>query len=390
MKNRLAKRLFLLLLSLAAILALSGCASPHTRREAAEWFRKNIADETVAVSKEYTERENEEGYTERVWTAHLKDLPEVEFELVSTGYYSLFFSYKMETDYDLVMGEYYLDRFLEEYPDALDRFEALPDRYMEELTVCAVYDNPSEIQSLCYDIQRLDDYMASQEHPCRITYALSYREPLTLPEIFPAAEEILLSDVPLPETYVYETGGSTNNTGYAEKEKDNGSDPYGPEPSVSEQLRSAAENKFAQYALTYRVCMDLCTDGALKNAARQKGDYRFTLTRPDRPDVCYPELILSTSDSMSFGCLYEVLLREGCYNVQGTPEEFSFTGADGTAYSFSYSYRTKPRQSAYGDYLSEYYYYCSGDDHIQLEERPIVGQELFTQLTGCGFSWIDG
>ena len=50
MKNRLAKRLFLLLLSLAAILALSGCASPHTRREAAEWFRKNIADETVAVS----------------------------------------------------------------------------------------------------------------------------------------------------------------------------------------------------------------------------------------------------------------------------------------------------------------------------------------------------
>ena len=80
---------------------------------------------------------------------------------------------------------------------------------MEELTVCAVYDNPSEIQSLCYDIQRLDDYMASQEHPCRITYALSYREPLTLPEIFPAAEEILLSDVPLPETYVYETGGST-------------------------------------------------------------------------------------------------------------------------------------------------------------------------------------
>ena len=75
--------------------------------------------------------------------------------------------------------------------------------------------------------------------------------------------------------------------------------------------------------------------------------------------------------------------------MQGTPEEFSFTGADGTAYSFSYSYRTKPRQSAYGDYLSEYYYYCSGDDHIPLEERPIVGQELFARLTGCEFSRIN-
>ena len=176
MKNRIAKRLFLFLLSMAAVLALSGCASPHTRREAAEWFRENIADETVAVSKEYTERENEEGYTERVWNAHLKDLPEVEFELVSTGYYSLFFSYKMETDYDLAMGEYYLDRFLEGNPEALDRFEISPDRYTDELTLYAVYDTPSEIESLCHDIQRLDDYLASQEHPCRMTYALSYRQ----------------------------------------------------------------------------------------------------------------------------------------------------------------------------------------------------------------------
>ena len=387
MKNRIAKRLFLFLLSLAAVLALSGCASPHTRREAAEWFRKNIADETVAVSKEYTERENEEGYTERVWTAHLKDLPEVEFKLVSTGYYSLFFSYKMETDYDLVMGEYYLDRFLEGNPGALDRFEISPDRYTDELTLYAVYDTPSEIESLCHNIQRLDDYLASQEHPCRMTYALSYREPLTLPEIFPSAEEIPLSDAPLPETYVYVTGGSTNNTGYAVKNND--PDPDGTEESVSEQLRSAAENTLTLYVLTYRTGMDLCTEEALENVAKKNSDYRFTLTRPGRPDICYPELILSTSDSMSFGCLYEVLLREGCYNVQGTPEEFSFTGADGTAYSFSYSYRTKPRQSAYGDYLSEYYYYCSGDDHIPLEERPLVGQELFARLTGCEFSRIN-
>ena len=60
-----------------------------------------------------------------------------------------------------------------------------PDRYTDELTLYSVYDTPSEIESLCHNIQRLDDYLASQEHPCRMTYALSYREPLTLPEIFP-------------------------------------------------------------------------------------------------------------------------------------------------------------------------------------------------------------
>ena len=48
-----------------------------------------------------------------------------------------------------------------------------------------------------------------------------------------------------------------------------------------------------------------------------------------------------------------------------------------------------PGSPAYGDYLSEYYYYCSGDDHIPLEERPLVGQELFARLTGCEFSRIN-
>ena len=48
---------------------------------------------------------SEEGYTDRVWSAHLKDKPEIEFELISHPTYNLFMDYTMETTYHLEMGK---------------------------------------------------------------------------------------------------------------------------------------------------------------------------------------------------------------------------------------------------------------------------------------------
>ncbi len=87
--------------------ALSGCGH-YSRRETAEWFQQNVVDEGIFVSKEYTEREGDDGYTDRIWSAHLKELPEVEFELISNKSLSLFPYYDIETTYYLEIGRYYL------------------------------------------------------------------------------------------------------------------------------------------------------------------------------------------------------------------------------------------------------------------------------------------
>ena len=105
MNNYARKIILLFFLFLTCILILSGC-SHYKRGEAAEWFKENVVDETIAVSRDYTERKSEEGYTDRVWSAHLKDKPEIEFELISHPTYNLFMDYTMETTYHLEMGKY--------------------------------------------------------------------------------------------------------------------------------------------------------------------------------------------------------------------------------------------------------------------------------------------
>ena len=390
--HRKQSLLSLLCLSLFCALFLSGCGH-YKRGEAAEWFQEEIADETLAVSEDYTERENEEGYTDRVWSAHLKKMPDVEFELVSHAYYSLFMSYQMETDYHLRMGRYYLDRYLEEHPDALEGFEIEADAGAEELTFCAVYDSPSEISGLCRDIQRLDDYLAMQDYPCCVNYQLSFRESLTLPKAN------LEQGLCLPRTRVLEEGGNRNTEAAlaaARKQDPSDSSVEGPLTlSVSEALQKRAESAFAEYAAVYRVDMDLCTEEELADAVRENSPFRFTITRPDGSHICYPELLLAYTDSMSFGCLYEVLVREGAFDVSGTPEAFTFTAADGTDYSFSYSYRTAVSQPSREDgegCEADFFYCLSGEDgeKILLDQEPIIDEESFRLLTGCGFEPIDG
>lgn len=132
------------------------------------------------VSKEYTDRENSSGDAERVWTAHLKDLPEVEFELISHRTVSLFVTYDMETTYHLEMGRFYLENYMDSSPSALSGLETGTDVSEEHLTVSGIYDTASEIDTICREMGNLEDYIAAQEYPCQITYALAYREPLTL------------------------------------------------------------------------------------------------------------------------------------------------------------------------------------------------------------------
>ena len=115
--NKYLKIQFLLILSVLSVLLLSGCSHHHySRRDAIKWFQETYVDEKLVVSRDYTERKNSSGYTDKVWKAHLKELTEVEFELISHKYYSLFTQYDLKTSYDLEMASYYLEQYQKLWP----------------------------------------------------------------------------------------------------------------------------------------------------------------------------------------------------------------------------------------------------------------------------------
>ena len=349
--------------------AFSGCGH-YSNREAAEWFQENVVDEGILVSKEYTDREGSNGDAERVWTAHLKDLPEVEFELISRRTVSLFVTYDMETTYHLEMGRFYLENYKDSSPSALSGLETGTDVSEEHLTVSGIYDTVSEIDTICREMGNLEDYIAAQEYPCQVTYALAYREPLT----FDAAKEPFT----MRYTCVSEDGGAVPDSLNA--------------GTLADTLRNRARNAFAGYAAAYRLETDQFTEDQLDAAAGQYGSLRFSITRPDGTELCYPELILAYYDSMSFGCLYEVLVREGTFQVSGTPEEFTFTAANGSVCSFSYSYRVPGNSSdetSGGMPQLGSFYYLSGETKVILTDAPLIDSERFSALTGLTFDALD-
>lgn len=348
-------------------LAFSGCGH-YSRREAAGWFQGNVVDAGILVSKEYTERGGD-----RVWTAHLKDLPEVEFELISEANFSLFPSYNMATTYHLEMGRFYLENYKDKNPSALNGLDTNTADRNHLLAVRGIYDTTEEIETICRQMENLENYIAAQDYPCQIRYELAYREPLTF--LAGNTEDTFISR----DTYIFEDGG-----GSAPDARD--------AESLARLLSYEANESFAEYAAAYRLETEQFSEDQLSEAVNERGDYRFTITRPDGMQICYPELILRYPDSMPIGCLYEVLIREGTYQVTGTPKEFTFTAADGSVCSFSYSYRIQPGSTdgaSYDVLTPESFYYLSNGSKVILPEGPFINGELFLTLTGLTFDTIN-
>lgn len=383
------KKLFRIFLVISVFilcaLALSGCGH-YKRGEAAEWFRENIADMTVAVSKDYTETEDDDGNPCRVWSAHLKGFPQVEFELISYVTYGLFPDYSLKTTYYTEMGDYYLDEYKREYPGALNGFEFTESGYQDTINIVGIYDEIDEIEDMCDRFSHLSEYLSEQPYPVSVTYSLAYREPLTF--TYTGADPYV--EYAYRDTYVWETAAFKSPV----QEAPAAEDLYlmTDVMETEEALRTKAEERFAEYAVTYRLEMDQFTEEQLESAVDYDAEYRFMITRPDGKELCYPDLTLRYSDSMTFGCLYEVLMREGTYDVSGTPEAFTFTAADGAECTFSYTYRLPASdRSVYGERAdNDEFYYFRDMEVCLLSEEPFIDSELFKELTGCDFQMLSG
>ena len=98
--------------------------------------------------------------------------------------------------------------------------------------------------------------------------------------------------------------------------------------------------------------------------------------------------MLYYDDAISFGCLYEILVRENFSDTSGSPESFKFTGADGKIYEFSYDFSeqcTPEEIQGFGlNPVKSFYYLCDGEK-ISLNSCCGVTSEELQQMTGLTF-----
>ena len=274
----------------AAVLLLSGCSRHYTQDEAEKWFRENVVDAPIDISVDYTEEKGADGYTN-----HLKDLPQVEFELISDAGYSLWSTYSMDTTYHYEMGKYYLQEYRRENRESIPLL--ISSRRNNILSLETSYKDREELEQILGQMETFSGYLSRQKYPCEINYSVRFNELRTLvngeyPDTFSNA-----SSVP--------------------------------------ELRDSALKNFGEYAVVYQLNTDQFSEEELIAAADNMAAYHPVVTGPDGISVCYDDLLaLYYDDAISFGCLYEILVREGFSDIAGSPESFKFTGTDGKIYEF--------------------------------------------------------
>ena len=89
---------------------------------------------------------------------------------------------------------------------------------------------------------------------------------------------------------------------------------------------------------------------------------------------------------MSFGCLYEVLKREG-FRLPVPRRNLHSPIQDGEVCSFSYAYKEPLLVTDYGKEkkLSDIFYYLSNGNQVVLSQTPDITMEQFHSLTGLEF-----
>lgn len=307
-----------LIITTVTLSLLSGCRMTHYNEdEISQWAQEHF-DEPVSVSRDYTERpSSDEGYTDRVWTAYLKSNPDLEFEIVSHKYYGMeSVNHSIETTYSYVYGKYWFDKYTQEH--STDFVPFYDDAVFYDYRLSVTFADRYELSEVTAQAEEIVSFMKKAGVDDCFDFVFEY-------------EDILIN-------------AKTSNV-YDIAKHD----------ASFDEVENTLLTELILYAADYRIGLEQFTQAEIEDTLRSS-DERFVLYRPDGSTKLYPDLAPSRFGyGLSFGCLYEVLSREG-FSVSGTPTHYSFTGTDGSVYEFSYDFNDMP----YEDGKAGYYYLKDG------------------------------
>ncbi len=347
MTGTLCAALFLLLF------LFSSCTVDYTREDIIQYVKATLNLSHFSVSKTYEPREEEDGYTDRIWTVKNKKTG-VVFHVIDDYHWGMeTLTNSLSHDYDEAVLHFLRPnlsnlRFLD--------LRLSTDEQCYEAKIIGRFRNERELKS-CYDsLTQLQQTFYRAGYPdLSIQYQLVYLHPLR------TATEQTIRDG--------DSFGQTNE-------------------SIDYQK---IFNKYLLTALDYRYIgtYETFTGEQIFYAIGSEPN-RLGIYRSD--DAASPEyyktIVAHTYEGISFGSLFEVLKLEG-FEPEGNANHYSFTGFDGCRYEFSYSF-TEAYQNEWDKEGVGFYYYKDEekvrlnsfwDTHISLDTvREMTGLHLIEEI----------
>lgn len=351
----LYRRLAAAAAAMAMICALSGCARPATRRELIRWFRDTCADAPLVVARDPVVRDNDE-----IYEAYLEAYPERKFYIKSDYSYVMEHSvFHNRSNFDAVYGSYYFSQYRKEHPVRYAEYVYDEDRSHFSLNV--YYRDRSELAEAFDELYDLQRYLDSQEYPVKAWHHIYFESPLC------------------DRKRLAHTLGS----GVIDL---TGEDPSG---AVIRARQRDLESDLAVWCRAFRLHEDWFAGEELERALayRESGEYggsRHAYTGSmavydgEVRAAYYPQIAAPSVNAVTFRMLYQILSDTGWETLEGDEERFSFTGADGVLYQFSYAMQDTGRDYLTCTWLADGVPY----DGFGSEEGYISSDYTFHKITG--------
>ena len=315
--NAAGKRAAVLLLAGLLCIGLSGCHPlHHSRKEVRSYIGSSVRVSWLPQAK--LEGIPILGDTWR-WRCHYADMPQVVFYV--SDYWSLVDGFELFDNEEDVFWKYYLNQYLSESEGSLDAWEireAYGNQYLklDFASMEQAYRAAEQLQAFC-------DWLNQQPHsPSRwITFQLTGPLPVWRLE---DSDSVCTSG-----TVIYHDS-------YAET---TGKMPY-------DVMADRCATILMEYYAFYNLPCPGCTPEDVRSYALKAWpwDGEWGYDYPDAVQYGGEELPLDTFAGIgmergfvSYGGFYDMLSLLGV-PTQGAPEHFSFTGADGCRYEFSYEF----------------------------------------------------
>lgn len=301
-----------------SVMCLVGCIEKYDKGDIRSAARAELGHIFFIVSSESYAVEDENGYTDNIWT--IKNLKTgVVFHVIDDHGGSIMgVTNSLKNDYDQAVIYHIYDDLPEmEY---LDITTFLNDYGRYEAYILGDYTNEGELQGCYTELVGLKNVFSDLGYEdLSIWYEVDY-------------EHLLRTDSELLELSIADTQGNTN---------------Y--EIDYEEMI-----NKYIQANLFYRYDeMNNFTEYEIETALVDYDDRVGIYI--DTEEIIYYDNIIANGLRISYGSLYEILKREG-YDVSGDVWHYTFTGIDGVEYEISYEFADYEYENGVG-----YYYIADGE-----------------------------
>lgn len=161
------------MIAICLLTVFSGCQSAghHSKNEVSKWAEE-VTGQQIVVNNEYVDEKNEDGYTNRIWTAYYKSCPEITFKIIDTEYeYMEVSEWCLTSLHDYAVGEYYFNKF-NETNNISDLFPEITSYYQTQFSLRGDVKTLDDIYGLVEEMKSIEEYFAQQEIDFHRSYVL--------------------------------------------------------------------------------------------------------------------------------------------------------------------------------------------------------------------------